>query len=200
MIGGIVLFTFYRKGFTGYCIPIRQKIRNQKKIKLVQLATTAKISKGLLSQIENNRTIPSLPVLIQIISALEVDFSDFFREIENQTFSQAVFIRKEDYQKIQKEEAVGFEYSSILTENIGNVSFQFNILELMPHAKRQKVTTNGYTYIYMLAGEVEYLLDKIPYLLKEGDSLFFNGNIPHVPYNASDSAARMFVLNILTAE
>jgi len=59
-----------------------KEIRVQKKIKLVELAMKAKISKGLLSQIENNRTIPSLPVLLQIIKVLEVEYSDFFKKLK----------------------------------------------------------------------------------------------------------------------
>ena len=174
-------------------------IRVQKNIKLVELANKARISKGLLSQIENNRTIPSLPVLIQIINELEVDYSDFFKEIENQSSAPLVYKRREEYSKIEKEDAVGFDYFSILTENIGNVSFQFNILELKPGAKRSKVRTDGYTYLLMLQGEVKYLVGEESYSLQEGDSLFFNGNIPHVPYNSADTTARMFVLYILSA-
>jgi len=174
-------------------------IRIQKKIKLVELAIKSKISKGLLSQIENNRTIPSLPVLIQIINALEVDYSSFFKEIENQTSVQLIYKKKEDYSRIDKEEAIGFQYFSILTENIGNVSFQFNILELKPDAQRDKVTTDGYTYLLMLQGEVEYLLGEKSYILKEGDSLFFNGNIPHVPHNYANTNAKIFILYILSS-
>lgn len=174
-------------------------IRIQKKIKLIELAIKAKISKGLLSQIENNRTIPSLPVLIQIINALEVDYSGFFKEIENQSSTPLIYKKKEDYSRIEKEDAVGFEYFSILTENVGNVSFQFNILELKPDAQRDKVTTDGYTYLLMLQGEVKYILGENSYILREGDSLFFNGTIPHVPHNYANTTAKMFVLYILSA-
>jgi len=176
-----------------------KEIRVQKKIKLVELAVRAKISKGLLSQIENNRTIPSLPVLLQIINVLEVDYSEFFKEIESHTSTQLVFKRKEEYSRIEKEEAIGFEYFLIHSENIGNMNIQFNILELSPYAHRDPVTTDGYTYILLLNGEVEYTLDKDSYNLREGDSLFFNGTIPHVPRNYSNKAAKIFVLYMLPA-
>ncbi len=172
-------------------------IRIQKKIKLVELAIKAKISKGLLSQIENNRTIPSLPVLLQIINILEIDYSDFFREIENQTCNQLIYKNKEDYSRINKEDAVGFDYFLILSKNIDNISLQFNILELKPDAQRDKVITDGYTYLLMLQGEVEYKLGENSYILREGDSLFFNGTIPHVPYNYASTIAKIFILYIL---
>jgi len=177
-----------------------REIRINRKMKLVDLAIEARISKGLLSQIENGRTIPSLPVLLQIIKAIGVDYSVFFEGIENQTSGKFFFKRKKDYTRVEKEEAVGFHYFSILSESIGNVALQFNILELEPNARREKVITNGFTYLFMLQGEVEYLLDGEVLTLCEGDSLFFNGNIPHVPLNNSASVVRIFVLYILSSE
>ncbi len=44
-----------------------KEIRHSKKITLDQLASKAGVSKALISQIENNRTVPSLPVLLSIV-------------------------------------------------------------------------------------------------------------------------------------
>jgi transcriptional regulator with XRE-family HTH domain len=41
--------------------------RREKNITVQELASRANVSKGLISQIENSRTIPSLIVLIDII-------------------------------------------------------------------------------------------------------------------------------------
>lgn len=177
-----------------------REIRTSKKIKLIDLAASAQISKGLVSQIENGRTIPSLPVLFQIIKALEIDYPSFFEGIDNHSSNQIILKRKEEYSPIEKEEAIGFNYFSILAESIGNVALQFNILELKPEAQRNKVVTNGYTYLYILQGDIDYLLDDELVALHEGDSLFFNGTIPHVPQNNSNSIARILVLYMLSSE
>ncbi|MCH5598284.1 helix-turn-helix domain-containing protein [Niabella ginsengisoli] len=58
-----------------------KEIRQAKKITTERLAKSANVSKGLISQIENNRTVPSLPVLINILQALGVDLNDFFKDI-----------------------------------------------------------------------------------------------------------------------
>jgi len=79
------------------------------------------------------------------------------------------------------------------------VNFQFNILELSPYAQREPVTTDGYTYLLILQGEVEYTLGEESFKLKEGDSLFFYGTIPHVPRNYSNAIARIFVLYTISA-
>lgn len=175
------------------------EIRTSKKMKLVELAALANVSKGLLSQIENGRTIPSLPVLLQIIKALDIGYSAFFEGIENQPAGNYILQRKEHYTRIEKEEARGFSYFSILSESIGNMALQFNMLELGPNAEREKVITNGYTYLFLLQGEVNYILEKEVLTLREGDSLFFNGNIPHVPRNDSGFPARILVVYMLSS-
>ena len=54
--------------------------RTLKNITLEQLATKAGVSKGLISQIENNRTVPSLPVLFNIIHSLDEDLKTLDRK------------------------------------------------------------------------------------------------------------------------
>lgn len=65
-------------------ILIAQKIRTvrlQKKLTIQQLADRAKLTKGLISKIENSRTVPSLPVFVGLIRALEIPLKDFFDDI-----------------------------------------------------------------------------------------------------------------------
>jgi len=46
----------------------------------------------------------------------------------------------------------------------------------------------------MLSGECVYVLDDEEVVLREGDSIFFDGRIPHVPINKGVSPAKMLVL------
>lgn len=56
-----------------------KEIRKEKGITIQEVADRAGVSKGLISQIENNRTIPSLLVLINIINALNIDLNEFLK-------------------------------------------------------------------------------------------------------------------------
>ncbi|WP_233602940.1 helix-turn-helix domain-containing protein [Pedobacter sp. KBW06] len=58
-----------------------KEIRKERGITIQELADRAGVSKGLISQIENNRTVPSLMVLIDIIKSLDVDLNQFFKDI-----------------------------------------------------------------------------------------------------------------------
>lgn len=114
-------------------IQISNKIkeaRKNKKITVQQLANDADVSKGLISHIENNRTIPSLPVLMKIVLALNFDLTDFFKGISTNNNHEKVFIiRSKEYQSFNKEAAKGFGYKRIMTRNMHGVrwmSFYWN--------------------------------------------------------------------------
>ena len=176
-----------------------RKIRQGNKNTLIEIANKAGVSKGLLSMIENGRTIPSLPVLLQIIKALGTDLTIFFEGISDEKSYAYIHKREEDYTPEEKEDSEGFDYFSIVSENIQNLAFlQCSILKLTPKAKREKVVTNGFTFLYLISGNIEYVLDNELILLKEGDSLFFDGKIPHVPHNNSDKMAKLLIIYLLT--
>jgi mannose-6-phosphate isomerase-like protein (cupin superfamily) len=46
----------------------------------------------------------------------------------------------------------------------------------------------------MISGECFYTIGEEEVLLKEGDSIFFDGRIPHVPVNKGKISAKMLVL------
>ncbi len=174
-----------------------RKIRQEKLIKLHELAEEAQISKGLLSKIENSRTIPSLPVLISIIKALKEEMSCFFEGIDVSGNSGIIHKKKTEYYSFEKEEALGFIYHFIMEKTISDFTIEAVILELLPQSQRGQVTTDGYEFKYILKGEVEYHLGDEIIKLEEGDSILFNGNIPHVPVNNSNDTVSMLVIYLL---
>src|SRR5882757_2378754 len=88
-----------------------KEIRKEKRITIQELADKAGVSKGLISQIENNRTIPSLPVLMNIVQSLNLDLTEFFKDLSSKGRQEKVFvIRSSEYSPIQKEASKGFSY------------------------------------------------------------------------------------------
>ena len=77
-----------------------KEIRKKNSLTIHEVANRAGVSNGLISRIENGRTIPSLPVLIELIQSLNTDVSHFFEGVENTKNAKYKNIKKEDYQKI----------------------------------------------------------------------------------------------------
>jgi len=173
-----------------------KEIRKEKNITIQELADRAGVSKGLISQIENNRTIPSLPVLMNIVHSLKLDLTGFFKDISPANHQEKVFvIRATDYKQLKKETAKGFNYQRILARNIHGGPVDFVLLELKKGARRNKmVTTDAFEYKYLIKGKIDYLIEDKNYILEEGDSIFFDGRLGHNLSNVGDSDAIMLVV------
>ncbi|WP_426668911.1 helix-turn-helix domain-containing protein [Mucilaginibacter sp. McL0603] len=169
--------------------------RREKNITVQELASLANVSKGLISQIENSRTIPSLIVLIDIIKALEIDLNEFFKDIRTKSKLSPILIkRKDEYEHFEKEHANGFHYQRILTRFIDHSTVDIVILNLEPNATRPLVETDAFEYKYILAGEIEYQFKEEKIRLSQGDSMLFDGRIPHTPKNLGSQTASMLVV------
>lgn len=180
-------------------IQIGDKIREKRKaggITLQELANQAKVSKGLVSQIENSRTVPSLPVLINLIKSLDIDLNDFFSGIVDRGQPAKVIVKhKDDYQIFEKEPVKGFLYKRIMSKDINNVPIDIVCLELKKDAKRSAIVkTDAYEYKYVIKGSVQYAINGEKHLLNEGDSIFFDGRLGHKPANVGNSDALILVV------
>src|ERR1700743_1136176 len=136
---------------------IRAK-RTQKNITLEQLATKAGVSKGLISQIENNRTIPSLPVLFNIIHSLGDDLKTFFEDMHDSLNNNHILIIRKGQEKLfEKEPVKGFMYKRVLTRQVMSQATDVVLLELKKGAARkQMIKTDAFECKYILKGKVEY--------------------------------------------
>ena len=169
--------------------------RTLKNITLEQLASRAGVSKGLISQIENNRTVPSLPVLFNIIHSLEEDLRTFFEDMHDSlNTSQILIIRKGQEKMFSKEPVKGFNYKRILTRTVATQAADVVLLELKKKAiRKEMISTDAFECKYILKGDIEYQINKEVFTLHEGDTIFFDGRAPHRLKNIGDSEALILV-------
>ncbi len=172
-----------------------KEIRKEGNSTISEIAQKAGVTSGLISRIENGRTIPSLPVLLKIINSLAVEVTDFFNGMPQVNGANFIISRKEENSIIEKEdEAQGFEYTYIFGKQLSSLGFETLLLEVKPNSKREKVCTDAFEFKYILSGECWYIIDNEEVLLKEGDSIFFDGRIPHVPVNKGLVSSKMLVI------
>jgi len=171
-------------------------IRKEKNITLQELAESAGVTKGMLSQVENNRTIPSLTVFLNIIKSLKIDINDFFTDFNTEQGSKVIFKKKEQYQPFEKENTSGYQYHRILSTTVDEYHVDFVLLTLMPNAQRAFVQTDAFEFKYMIKGKVEYTIGEEVFLMEPGDSIYFDATEPHNPKNVGDGEAQLLVLYI----
>lgn len=169
-------------------------IRHEKNLTIQQLATRSNVSKGLLSKIENSRTVPSLPVFITIIQSLDISLKDFFREMVLSNGLNYLLVRKEQTIPMERENRTGFRYNYLLSQNISNGTMEAVLLSIDPGAKGTPTTADGYEFKYILKGTCEYRINDEIISLQEGDALYFDASIPHLPINNSKKKVEMLVV------
>ncbi|SEJ38491.1 Transcriptional regulator, contains XRE-family HTH domain [Dyadobacter sp. SG02] len=160
---------------------------------LQELGDKSGVSKGLVSQIENGRTIPSFPVMLAIIQSLEIEVSEFFQGLS--LLEPTILVnRKADYIPFEKEDAKGFSYKRMMMRNLPASTIDFALLELSGDSYREEVTTDAYEFIFVMKGSTEYHVNSQTFILEEGDSIFFDGRLPHVPKNVASGDCTLLVL------
>jgi transcriptional regulator with XRE-family HTH domain len=171
-----------------------KEIRKSLGMTVQELAERADVTKGLISQIENSRTVPSLLVLIQIIKALDVDIHVFFKDINFEKTSPILIIRKEELTPFEKEDATGYHYQRIFSRSLKSSTIDFVLLTLESGAERTQVVTEAFEYKYIIEGEIVYRFENEDIVLKKGDSMFFDGRLSHAPINLSNQNATILVV------
>ncbi len=168
-----------------------KELRTERKLNLATVAQKADITAGLLSRIENFRTIPSLPVLNAIADALEVSMSDLVKNVSTGKSEAYILIRGEELEEEPREDSRGLSYFPVINEPIQGINLSTYIVRIPANTLRPAISTEATEFLHMISGEVLYGIDQETIHLKAGDCLFFDGNIPHSVQNDTDTEAVM---------
>lgn len=178
---------------TNYIAQKIRELRIEKGVTLQMLSERTSLSKGLLSKIENSRTIPSLPVFLSLASALGSAPADFFHLLETNG-KKFIHVKRNLYQRNKKESRHGFDYEFILSQSIRACSMQSYLLTIKAKADSRPTTTDGFELKYIVHGHCDYKIGEDTIHLDEGDSLFFDASQPHMPINNGKGKVIMLVI------
>ncbi len=77
-----------------------KELRNKKGLTQEELADRCELSKGFISQVENDLTSPSIATLIDILQCLGTSLKDFFNDAGDE---QIVFTQEDFFEKVDTE-------------------------------------------------------------------------------------------------
>ena len=108
--------------------------------------------------------------------------------------NHVLIVRKGEEKHFTKEPVKGFTYKRILTRSIASQATDVVLLELKKKAsRRQMIRTDAFECKYVLKGCIEYQIEKEIISLQGGDTLFFDGRVPHRLRNTGDGDALILV-------
>jgi transcriptional regulator with XRE-family HTH domain len=165
-----------------------------------QLAERTGISKGMLSKIENAQTSPSLSTLERLAAALDMPVTSLFRGLAEER--DAVFVKAGSGPEIvRKGTRAGHTY-----ELLGSLRGPYKRVEplLVKLDDETEVFPlfqhSGIEVLYMLSGVMEYGYGRQRYKLERGDTLQFEGDIPHGPTQLVKLPIRFLSITIYGGE
>ncbi len=184
-------------------LQISNRIKGKRKengITLQQLAESVGVTKGLLSQIENNRTVPSLVVLLSIVKALQVDFNDFFDGLGSIQTGGPMVIKSAQHQRVEKEYTKGTWYYRITSFKHQGKLIDVMLYKQAKNAKKGYVSTQAHEFNYMLKGKAEYTIEGEKYVIEEGDSFYYDARKSHLSTCISEDPYEMLVVYFFDEE
>ena len=145
-----------------------RRLRIEKQLTQEELANRCELSKGFISQVENDLTSPSIATLIDILHTLGTNLKEFFNdnEAERITFSSEDMFEKEDEE------------------------LKYNLKWLVPNAQKNKMEPimitleqngryieeephEGEEFGFVLSGTIYLHLGDKKYKVKKGESFYY---------------------------
>lgn len=166
-----------------------KKIRGERGLSQRELAERAGISANAISLIERNENSPSVSTLQSLAAALSVKISYFFEEEQP---GEVLFVSAGQRPELKSD--------GVRIESVGgkllNQEMEPFLVHLEPGAGsgRQLVIHSGHELVYCLSGEIDYLIDGEPYLVRAGDMLLFQAYMPHSWTNSGSQPASFFLV------
>ena len=173
-------------------------IRESKSLSVEEIAERSGLSVEQVNSIENDENLPSLGPLIKIARALGVRLGTF---LDDSDALGPVVCRAEEHNNSisfsndASDARKNMEYFSLAKEKAGRHMEPF-IIDIQPSEEKDfKLSAQeGEEFIYVLNGELEIEYGKEKYLLKEGDSIYYDSIVKHHVHGVAGKAARILAL------
>jgi len=183
-LGTVHLFPeFIFWGLTPLAESIGERIkalRTEQGMTLAGLGEKASLSTSYLSQIERDKTTPSLSTLTALAKVLNVKLRYFF-----ETEAEAACVVRAD--KGQDESVPDSTTRQRLTPTVGSNKLEICRVALQPHAPSEQLATfPGEEFILVLEGELTILVGDEHFSLAAGDSIHYDAAQPHCWNNDGD--------------
>ena len=157
-------------------------VRERKGITLKEVGKKAKVSESLVSQIERNKVSPSIDTLLAIADVLQIDLEYLFKDYKK---TKKVSLVKADERESVVLQNVIYHQLSSLADPSEKHDMEAILLEIQPGGEKGNLEYGhaGKELGFILEGTGDLVYGTETYFLKEGDSISFPSDIPHVLKN-----------------
>jgi len=161
-----------------------KELRLKKGLTQEELADRCELTKGYISQLENDLTSPSIATLADILQNLGSSLSEFFASDE---LEQIVFTNTDMFSKDGDNQSITW-----LVPTSQKNAMEPILLSLEPNAKTEKdLPHEGEEFGYVLEGSVNIVLGKTTHKANAGDSFYYRADKTHFVENTGKTQAKV---------
>lgn len=161
-----------------------RQLRVQNGLTLEELASRSELTKGFLSQLENDLTSPSIATLADLVEALGSDMSTFFKS-ENK--EQIVFKKDDHFVDEQDEFTVHW-----IVPNAQKNEMEPILLELKPGGESNLIAPHeGEEFGYVIQGKISLRYGDEVLSISKGQTFYIKGGKAHSLINNTQQNARV---------
>lgn len=163
-------------------------LRDQRHLSQQALAEASGISRNTLSLIERGQTSPTVSTLKGLARALEVEINAFFQPYQE---SRVVFT------KADQRPYLLLNHGTLTDLGLGILDPLVTplVFNLEPGARSGPALSHeGQDFVFCLSGEILYQVNDQGYVLEPGDSLFFDGRLPHRFRNTATQDSSILII------
>lgn len=156
-----------------------KELRVQNGLTLEELASRSELTKGFLSQLERDKSSPSISTLEDILEALGTNLSEFF---QTKPEEQIVFSQNDFFVNDQEDQIIEW-----IVPNAQKNEMEPILLTLHAQKKSRIMKANeGQEFGYVLKGPVKLIVDKKVYTLKSKETFYLSNAKTHYFMNPSN--------------
>lgn len=158
-------------------------IRNRKKITIAQMCDGTGLSKGFISNVENNNTSPSINTLQTIATFLGVPLPYLLLE------------KKQHMRVVRKAERTHSTFNNLKVEHLTSKGgLRMMLVEFPPGGSMGESNAHeGEECHLVLEGKVLAEQGEDSIIVEEGDSFSWNASVPHFAKNIGDGKAIVLI-------
>jgi transcriptional regulator with XRE-family HTH domain len=166
--------------------------RRRQNFSLEQLASLSGVSRSMISKIERGEAVPSTVVLSRLAEALGVTFAKLMLPAAE----REILVIPASVQPVLRDQASGFQ-RRCLSPVLPGRGIDWVLNTLPPGGATGEFTAHRRgveEYIYVLHGRLRATIGERSLTLSEGDSLYFEADLPHAFSNPDAAACEYFLV------
>ena len=173
-------------------------MRETRNLSLEDLAERANLKVDGIKKIENGELIPGLTPLLKIARALGVRLGTF---LDDQQDIGPVVTRKDENREITRfSDKENPDHSDLdfysLAQNKSGRHMEPFMIDIFPSSEESfKLSSHeGEEFIYVMDGEIEIIYGKDTYVLKQGESIYYDSIVKHHVHSHGTEAAKILAV------